>query len=44
MYRARKIMAIGAHPDDVEFGCSGALCNHINNNDYVVMVVITNTK
>ena len=44
MYRARKIMAIGAHPDDVEFGCSGALCNHINNTDYVVMVVMTNTK
>ena len=44
MYRSRKVMAIGAHPDDVEFGCSGTLCNHINNGDYVVMVVMTNTK
>ena len=44
MYRSRKVMAIGAHPDDVEFGCSGTLCNHINNGDYVVMVVMTNIE
>ena len=37
-------MAIGAHPDDIEFGCSGTLCNHIKNDDYVVMVVMTNTE
>jgi len=43
-YRTRNVMAIGAHPDDVEFGCSGALCNHINNNDNVVMAVMTNTE
>lgn len=44
MYRSRKVMAIGAHPDDIEFGCSGTLCNHIKNDDYVVMVVMTNTE
>ena len=44
MYRTRKVMAIGAHPDDVEFGCSGTLSNHIKNDDYVVMVVMTNTE
>ena len=43
-YRTRNVMAIGAHPDDIEFGCSGTLCNHINNNDNVVMVIMTNTE
>ena len=40
----KKIMAIGAHPDDIEFGCSGTIYNHIQNGDYVVMVVMTNTE
>ena len=40
----KTIMAIGAHPDDIEFGCIGTIYNHIQNGDYVVMVVMTNTK
>ena len=40
----KTIMAIGAHPDDIEFGCSGTIYNHTQNGDYVVMVVMTNTK
>ena len=36
----KKIMAIGAHPDDIEFGCSGTIYNHTQNDDYVVMMVL----
>ena len=43
-YRSRNVMAIGAHPDDIEFGCGGTLCNHVDNGDSVVMVVMTNTE
>ena len=43
-YKSRNVMAIGAHPDDVEFGCSGTIYNHINSGDRAVMVVMTNTK
>ena len=38
------IMAIGAHPDDIEFGCSGTLMRHINVGDNVVYVCMTNTE
>ena len=43
-YRRRNVMAIGAHPDDIEFGCSGTLSNHIDVGDNVVMVIMTNTE
>ena len=43
-YRRRNVMAIGAHPDDIEFGCSGTLSNHIDVGDNVIMVVMTNTE
>lgn len=38
------VMAIGAHPDDIEFGCSGTLIRHIKNGDNVVYVCMTNTE
>ena len=38
------VMAIGAHPDDIEFGCSGTLMRHINFDDHVVYVCMTNTE
>lgn len=41
---ARKIMAIGAHPDDVEFGCSGALIRHKSDGDFVSYVCMTDTE
>ena len=31
----KNILAIGAHPDDVEFGCSGTLKKHLNKGDKV---------
>ena len=37
-------MAIGAHPDDIEFGCGGTLFRHKQQGDNIVMVVMTNTK
>ena len=35
------ILAIGAHPDDIEFGCYGTLKKHIDNGDTVTMIVMT---
>lgn len=39
----KKIMAIGAHPDDIEFGCGGTLIKHKSNGDFIVYVCMTNT-
>jgi len=36
-------MAIGAHPDDIEFGCGGTLIKHKSNGDFIVYVCMTNT-
>ena len=38
------VMAIGAHPDDIEFGCSGTLMRHVSANDNVVYVCMTSTQ
>ena len=38
------VLAIGAHPDDIEFGCGGTLYNHKLKGDYVVYVCMTNTE
>ena len=40
----KNILAIGAHPDDVEFGCSGTLRKHINDGDNVTVVVMSCTS
>ena len=37
-------MAVGAHPDDIEFGCGGTLINHKNNGDKVIYVCMTDTQ
>lgn len=39
-----RIMAIGAHPDDIEFGCGGTLLKHKLKGDFVVYVCMTNTE
>jgi LmbE family N-acetylglucosaminyl deacetylase len=36
------ILAIGAHPDDIELGCSGTLLNHKENGDEIFLLVMTN--
>lgn len=41
VYRAKMILAVGAHPDDVELGCGGTLCQAIINGAKVVVVFMT---
>jgi len=36
-----KILAIGAHPDDIEFGCGGTLLKYIRNGHDVYLLVMT---
>ena len=38
------VMAIGAHPDDIEFGCGGTLINHKDNGNKVIYVCMTDTE
>jgi LmbE family N-acetylglucosaminyl deacetylase len=38
------VLAIGAHPDDIEFGCGGSILKHKNNGDQVVYLCMTNTE
>lgn len=35
------ILAIGAHPDDLEYGCAGTLIRHANKGDKVYLVIVT---
>jgi LmbE family N-acetylglucosaminyl deacetylase len=37
----KNILAIGAHPDDVEFGCFGTLKKHILNGDSVTICLMS---
>jgi LmbE family N-acetylglucosaminyl deacetylase len=36
-----RVLAIGAHPDDVEFGCGGTLIRHVQRGDEVFLLVMT---
>ena len=35
------VLAVGAHPDDIELGCGGALLQHVARGDHVTMFVMT---
>ena len=35
------ILAIGAHPDDIEFGCGGTLLKYSENGHKVYMLVLS---
>lgn len=37
----RSILAIGAHPDDIELGCGGTIARHVAVGDQVAMLVVT---
>ncbi|MBV8993594.1 MAG: PIG-L family deacetylase [Pseudonocardiales bacterium] len=36
-----KVLAVGAHPDDIELGCGGALLMHAARGDEITMLVLT---
>jgi LmbE family N-acetylglucosaminyl deacetylase len=38
-----KVLAIGAHFDDVELGCGGALARHVEDGDEVIVFVATHS-
>lgn len=38
----RNILAVGAHPDDVELGCGGSISKHLSLGDEVYVLVMTN--
>ena len=38
----KNILAIGAHSDDVEFGCGGTLTKHVQNGDRVHILIMSN--
>ncbi len=35
------VLAIGAHPDDIELGCAGTLIKHVSSGDAVTMLVVS---
>ncbi|MDB5187740.1 MAG: hypothetical protein JWO50_260 [Candidatus Kaiserbacteria bacterium] len=35
------IVAIGAHPDDIEIGCGGAIAKHVSQGDTVTFIIMT---
>ena len=35
------VLAIGAHPDDLELGCAGTLARHVAEGDRVTLLVVT---
>ena len=37
----KNVLAIGAHPDDIEFGCFGTLKKHKDQGDNVTLLVMT---
>jgi LmbE family N-acetylglucosaminyl deacetylase len=36
-----RVLAVGAHPDDIEFGCGGALLQHAARGDSILMAVMS---
>jgi len=41
---ARKVsvVAVGAHPDDIEFGCGGTAALHVENGDLITFIYVSN--
>lgn len=37
----KSVLAIGAHPDDIELGCGAVLSRHIAEGDNVIAVIMT---
>jgi len=41
VYKSKVILAVGAHPDDVELGCGGTLCQAVRIGAKVIVVFMT---
>lgn len=41
VFRSRVILAVGAHPDDIELGCGGTLCRAAELGARVIAVFLT---
>ena len=41
MQNPLRILAIGAHPDDIEYGCGGTLFRYVRNGHKVHLLVMT---
>lgn len=41
MVTGKKVLAVGAHPDDIEMGCGGTLLKHILIGDEVFALILT---
>jgi len=41
VYKSRTILAVGAHPDDIELGCGGTLCQATRNGARVIVIYLT---
>lgn len=39
--KKRNVLAIGAHPDDIEIGCGGTIAKHVLNNDNMIILIMT---
>ncbi len=39
--RRKTVIAVGAHPDDAEIGCGGALLRHVQSGDQVVVLTLS---
>lgn len=39
----KRVLIIGAHPDDVEIGCGGTIAKHVKNGDFALILIMTNS-
>lgn len=39
-----RVLAIGAHPDDIEIGCAGTVRKHVENGDDVIFLILTQAR
>ncbi len=37
-----RVLILAPHPDDEAIGCGGAIIQHVDNNDYVQVIIVTN--
>ena len=42
--RNRNVLAVGAHADDVEIGCGGAVAQHVKKGDNVIILVMVESS